>query len=65
VEGVEIGTEGDSFFVVFHSGTQAVGAAVAAQVALASYDWPAEHPVRVRIGLLTGQPLSEGTTMSA
>lgn len=55
-DGVEIGTEGDSFFVAFDSATKAVAAAVAAQVALAAHEWPAGRPVRVRMGLHTGQP---------
>lgn len=55
-DGVEIGTEGDSFFVVFESATQAVAAAVTAQRGLADHGWPEEHPVRVRMGLHTGQP---------
>ena len=54
--GTESGTEGDSFFVVFTSATDAVGAALAAQRRLASYDWPDGAKVRVRMGLHTGQP---------
>ena len=54
--GTEIGTEGDSFFVVFTSATEAVNAALAAQRRLASYDWPDGAMVRVRMGLHTGQP---------
>ena len=54
--GTEIGTEGDSFFVVFTSATDAVKAALAAQRRLASYDWPDGAMVRVRMGLHTGQP---------
>jgi predicted ATPase/class 3 adenylate cyclase len=54
--GTEIGTEGDSFFVVFASATDAVNAALAAQRRLASYDWPDGAMVRVRMGLHTGQP---------
>src|SRR5512132_2444415 len=54
--GTEIGTEGDSFFVVFTSATDAVGAALVAQRRLASYDWPDGAKVRVRMGLHTGQP---------
>ena len=54
--GTEIGTGGDSFFVVFTSATDAVGAALAAQRRLASYDWPDGAKVRVRMGLHTGQP---------
>jgi predicted ATPase/class 3 adenylate cyclase len=53
--GVEVSTEGDAFFVVFPSPSQAVGAAVEAQRALARYPWPDEGEVRVRIGLHTGE----------
>jgi predicted ATPase/class 3 adenylate cyclase len=59
-EGVEVGTEGDSFFVAFDSATKAVAAAAAAQLALANHEWPAEHPVRVRMGLHTGEPSRAG-----
>jgi predicted ATPase/class 3 adenylate cyclase len=54
--GVEMGTEGDSFFVVFTTVRDACGAAVAAQRALHQHDWPHGVPVRVRIGLHTGEP---------
>jgi class 3 adenylate cyclase len=53
--GVELGTGGDAFFVVFRSATQAAAAAAEAQAAL--------RPGRiwVRIGLHTGEPyISEG-----
>ena len=53
--GAEVGTEGDSFFVAFASATDAVGAAVAGQRALAQEPWPDGHRVRVRMGLHTGQ----------
>ena len=53
--GVEVGTEGDSFFVAFPSATDAVAAAAAGQLALAAEPWPDGHPVRVRMGLHTGQ----------
>ena len=53
--GVEVGTEGDSFFVAFPSATDAVAAAAAGQLALAAEAWPDGHPVRVRMGLHTGQ----------
>jgi predicted ATPase/class 3 adenylate cyclase len=53
--GVEVGTEGDSFFVVFASATDAVAAAVDGQRALAGQAWPDGHRVRVRMGLHTGQ----------
>ena len=54
--GREMGTEGDSFFVVFESAGDAVRCCVAAQRALAGYDWPGEVPVRVRMGLHSGEP---------
>lgn len=52
--GREQGTEGDSFFVVFPEAPAAVEAAVAAQRALAAEPWPADAPIRVRMGLNTG-----------
>jgi len=49
--GVEIGTEGDSFFVAFASAPAAVAAAATAQRALAGETWPTRAgPVRVRMG---------------
>ena len=54
--GREISTEGDSFFVVFGSAADAVGCALAAQRELAGYDWPGGDPVRVRMGLHSGEP---------
>jgi predicted ATPase/class 3 adenylate cyclase len=54
--GTEMGTEGDSFFVVFGSALDAVGAAVAAQRALSHTSWPTDNEVRVRIGVHTGSP---------
>jgi predicted ATPase/class 3 adenylate cyclase len=53
--GVEIGTEGDSFFVVFRSPGGAVRAAVAAQRGLAAHDWSPDPQIRVRMGLHTGE----------
>jgi predicted ATPase/class 3 adenylate cyclase len=59
--GRELGTEGDSFFVVFASASDAVGCCVAGQRALAGHDWPGGMPVRVRMGLHSGEPaLHEG-----
>ena len=54
--GQELGTEGDSFFVVFESAGDAVRCCVAAQRALASHDWPGGVAVRVRMGLHSGEP---------
>jgi predicted ATPase/class 3 adenylate cyclase len=52
--GVEVGTEGDSFFAVFPSAAGAIAAAAEAQRGLAAEDWPAD-PLRVRIGVHTGE----------
>jgi len=49
-DGVEVDTQGDAFFVAFARATDAVAAATNAQRALA------EGPVRVRMGLYTGEP---------
>jgi predicted ATPase/class 3 adenylate cyclase len=49
--GVEVDTQGDSFFVVFSRASDAVTAAQEAQRDLAG------GPVRVRMGLHTGEPL--------
>src|SRR6266849_2245847 len=57
LEGHEVDTQGDSFFVVFARATQAVAAAVAIQRALAAAAWPEGGAVRVRIGLHTGEPI--------
>ena len=54
--GREMSTEGDSFFVVFGSAADAVGCALAAQRELARYDWSGGDPVRVRMGLHSGEP---------
>jgi predicted ATPase/class 3 adenylate cyclase/DNA-binding CsgD family transcriptional regulator len=55
--GQEIGTEGDSFFVVFESAGDAIRCCVAAQRALAAHDWPGGVAVRVRMGLHSGEPI--------
>jgi predicted ATPase/class 3 adenylate cyclase len=54
--GVEMGTEGDSFFVVFTSARQAVLAAVEGQRLLQRHQWPEGVPIRVRMGIHTGEP---------
>ena len=53
--GTEVMTEGDSFFVVFGTAPGAVAAAVAAQRALAAEPWPDSAPIRVRMGVHTGE----------
>ena len=54
--GHEMGTEGDSFFVVFESAQSALLAAVEGQRRLQEHSWPDNVPLRVRIGLHTGEP---------
>ena len=54
--GVEMGTEGDSFYVVFETAPAAVAAAVEAQRELAAYPWPQGEQVKVRMGVHTGSP---------
>jgi predicted ATPase/class 3 adenylate cyclase len=51
-----MGTEGDSFFVVFESAGEAVRCCVAAQRALSGHAWPGGVAVRVRMGLHSGEP---------
>jgi predicted ATPase/class 3 adenylate cyclase len=53
--GTEFGTEGDALFAVFVSPSAAVRAAADAQRALIAERWPDDHPVRVRIGIHTGE----------
>ncbi len=54
-DGVEVGTEGDSFFAAFASAGGAVAAAVEAQRALAAEPWPDGCAIGVRIGMHTGE----------
>jgi len=54
--GTEIDTQGDAFFFSFASARHAVAAAVDAQRNLRDHAWPVTHPVRVRMGIHTGEP---------
>jgi predicted ATPase/class 3 adenylate cyclase len=58
--GIEINTEGDSFFAVFPSAADAVAATAAAQRSLARHPWPGNRPLRVRMGMHTGEGRLEG-----
>jgi predicted ATPase len=49
--GIEVDTQGDAFFFAFPRASDAIAAAESAQVALAP------GPIRIRIGLHTGEPL--------
>jgi predicted ATPase/class 3 adenylate cyclase len=50
-KGVELSTEGDAFFVAFATASDALETAEAAQAALAG------GPIRVRMGIHTGEPI--------
>nr|WP_221378518.1 adenylate/guanylate cyclase domain-containing protein [Actinoplanes polyasparticus] len=53
--GVELFTEGDSFFIAFQDATAAIAACVEAQRQLSAHEWPsAEVAPRVRMGMHTG-----------
>lgn len=55
-DGIEVSTEGDVFFVAFSSAGGALAATAAAQAALTSHVWPHGEPLRVRMGVHTGEP---------
>ncbi|MDX6414983.1 MAG: hypothetical protein QOH23_2393, partial [Gaiellaceae bacterium] len=49
--GVEVDTQGDAFFVAFHKASDALAAAASGRDALAG------GPIRVRMGIHTGEPI--------
>ncbi len=59
-DGVEVGTEGDSFFAAFTSPVSGVRAAVSAQRALMMHEWPPDSSPRVRMGVHTGEGVRGG-----
>ncbi|HKZ21391.1 MAG TPA: adenylate/guanylate cyclase domain-containing protein [Acidimicrobiia bacterium] len=58
--GIERGTQGDSFLVIFQDAPSAVAAAVDAQRALDAAKWPHGVKVRVRMGLHSGAGILGG-----
>ena len=54
-DGVVVKTTGDGLHAVFASARGAVAAAVDAQLALGAEDWTLPEPLRVRMGLHTGE----------
>lgn len=58
--GSEVDTQGDSFFCVFRTARDAVEAAAAIQRSHRDHAFPDGSPVRVRIGLHTGEPAIVG-----
>src|SRR4029079_3524135 len=59
-EGIEIDRQGCAFFFVFRSAGPAVAGAADAQRAMLAHAWPDDSPVRVRIGLHTGEASVSG-----
>ncbi len=59
-DGIEVSTEGDSFFAVFSTADQAITAATHAQRSLAVATWPHGVSVRVRMGIHTGKGTTGG-----
>ena len=59
-DGQELQVEGDGFFAVFADAPAALGAVVDAQRALTAEPWPEAAPVRVRMGLHTGEGVLDG-----
>ena len=53
--GREVDTQGDAFFAVFAAPSAGVAAAVEKQRALSAHRWPADYPVRVRMGIHSGE----------
>lgn len=59
-DGIEVGTEGDAFFVVFQDAGRAVRAAVEVQRSIAAHAWPDGVVPRIRIGLHAGTAYRAG-----
>jgi class 3 adenylate cyclase len=58
--GQEVDTQGESFFAIFATATEAVLAALDTQRSLAAHTWPDGAEVRIRIGVHTGQASAAG-----
>ncbi len=57
--GIEHSTEGDSFFLTFDSPSAGVAAAVEAQRAIETHEWPDGLRLRVRMGVHVGEVLED------
>ena len=58
--GFEVKAQGDGFMIVFGSARRALLCAIATQRAMAAYDGYTGVPVRLHIGLHTGEAIKEG-----
>ncbi len=63
--GAVFSTMGDGVAAVFVSATAAVASALAAQERVGAEEWPTARPIRVRMGLHTGEAGSATATTSA
>ncbi|MGH7491224.1 MAG: ATP-binding protein [bacterium] len=61
LEGFEIDTAGDAFFVAFSRAQDGVLAAITAQRQLAMHQWPEGESLRVRMAVHTGEPVGTAT----
>ena len=59
-DGVVVRTEGDAVFAAFQEASAAAAAAAAVQLAIAGWSWPDSAPIRVRIGLHSGEAHAAG-----
>jgi DNA-binding NarL/FixJ family response regulator/class 3 adenylate cyclase len=57
--GFEVDCRGDEFFLAFARPQDAIGTAIEIQRGHESRAWPGDRPVRVRIGIHTGEPAVE------
>jgi class 3 adenylate cyclase len=59
-EGFEVKSEGDGFMLAFQSARKAIQCAIATQKAFAERSASSEVPIKVRMGLHTGEMIKEG-----
>jgi class 3 adenylate cyclase len=59
-DGVEVKSWGDGFMVAFSSARKALLCAVEIQEAFRAYNTSHDEPIRVRIGINSGEPIKEG-----
>jgi len=59
-DGFEVKSEGDGFMLAFQSARKALQCAIETQKVFAKRAESSDHPIRVRIGLHTGEVIKEG-----
>jgi class 3 adenylate cyclase len=58
--GREVDTQGDACLIAFERVSDAVATALEAQACLAAHAWPERQPLRVRMGIATGEAVATG-----